>query len=109
MYIFEPGAEKGLYNTVIHELLHTCEGAFNHGAAWKAYADRVYNEYGIEIKRTSTEAEKGITPLPPTPAKYIFRCQKCGREVAYQRMCDFVKNPSRYCHKTDGGCFERIK
>lgn len=107
--LFEPNAEDGLYNTVIHELLHTCDGAFNHGRVWKMYADRVYREYGIEIKRTSTEEEKGVTPLPPTPPKYICRCKKCGAIVTRERMCDIVKCPSKYYHKIDGGFFERIK
>lgn len=107
--LFEPNAEDGLYNTVIHELLHTCDGAFNHGRVWKTYADRVYREYGILITRTSTEEEKGITPLPPAPPKYICRCNKCGKEFTRQRMCDLVKHPWLYFHKTDGGCLERIK
>lgn len=107
--LFEPQAEHGLYNTVIHELLHTCDGAYNHGKMWQLYADRVYSKYGIEIKRTSTESEKGVKPLPPTPPKYICRCNKCGMEFTRQRMCDLVKHPWLYSHKIDGGCLERIK
>ena len=46
--------DLGLKNTILHELLHSCNGCFNHGDKWKILAQKVYDEYGINIKRTST-------------------------------------------------------
>lgn len=51
---------RGLENTILHELLHTCEGCMNHGAIWKKYAEMVYKAYGYNVKRTSDAYEKGV-------------------------------------------------
>lgn len=43
--------EKIIQMTIVHELLHTCEGCFNHGAKWKYYAEVMNNKYGYQITR----------------------------------------------------------
>ena len=51
---------RGLENTILHELLHTCPGCNNHGEIWKTYAEKVNAAYGYNIKRCSDAYEKGI-------------------------------------------------
>lgn len=38
-------SEKEICGVIAHELIHTCEGCFNHGRMWKEYADRANREY----------------------------------------------------------------
>lgn len=56
-----------LKDTIIHELLHTCPGCANHGAQWKALADKVNRAYGYNIRRLASPAEKGVPDewIPP--------------------------------------------
>lgn len=95
--------ESGLMNTMLHELLHTVPGCMNHGAKWKAMADKVYKAYGIYIKRCSNAAEKGVAAdmieeMNAKRYKYFVSCPDCGHVFKYMRMCDCVKNPGRYHH-----------
>lgn len=99
-------AEAGEYaiSTVLaHEVLHTCRGCQNHGAAWKRYATIMNRAYGYRIKTTVGAGELGVR----TEAKYIVRCTRCGQEFTRQRMCSLVKYPWRYRCRC-GGKLERI-
>jgi len=102
---------ESLQNTIIHEILHTCPGCYNHGAEWKRRAAKVKRELGYDIKRCTDADEKGISDsVKDTYEKprYIVRCKNCGREVKHYRMCDIVKRPYMWrCGKCDG-TFERI-
>lgn len=92
-------SDDGLINTLLHELLHSVSGCMNHGVKWKAAADQVYRAYGIRIKRTSTSEEKGVSVETVEPNyKYFVKCPDCGYVFKYMRMCECVKNPSRYKH-----------
>lgn len=94
-----------LETTVIHEILHTCKGCMNHGNEWKTLAEKVNRAYGYNIKRTTSNEEKGIEPIP---AKYKFVCKDCGCVVTRMRESDFVKHYYNYrCAKCHGD-FKRI-
>lgn len=68
---------RGLENTVIHEILHTCPNCMNHGPEWKKWARVVYDAYGYNIQRCSNAYEKGISgaekPEEPERKKYERR------------------------------------
>lgn len=51
---------KACLNTLLHELLHTVPGCFNHGKLWKLYANKLNKKYNLRITRCTTEAEQGI-------------------------------------------------
>ena len=107
MLLDERSSEDGLMNTILHELLHTIPGCLNHGKKWKAMADKVYNAYGIRIKRLSNAAEKGVAAeLEVAKYKYFLRCPDCGKEFRYTRMCETVKHPERYYHT---GCKNHLQ
>lgn len=100
---------EALEDTVIHELLHTCAGCFNHGDEWQRLADIVNREYGYHVKRTTSPAEKGFSEDDMhKDAKYHFRCEKCGNEVAQYRASNFTRCPWMYQCAHCGGKFERI-
>lgn len=49
--------KKSLYNTIFHELCHTCKGCMNHGEKFNKYGDMVYKNFGYKIETHSTEEE----------------------------------------------------
>lgn len=94
-----------LKNVIVHELIHTITGCFNHGYKFQYYANEVNQKLGYHVT-TSSSAEDmeaaGITPIGYQTAKYALVCKKCGKTVAYrQRWCDLTANPGNYRH---GGC-----
>lgn len=96
--------------TILHELLHTCEGGMSHTGVWKANADKVNKAYGYKIKREDSYKDKGLeAPVKNVVPKYILRCTKCGATINRQRMSDVVKHPEYYrCAKCHGK-IERVK
>jgi len=94
--------DKSLYNTLLHELLHTAPGCMNHGATWKRYADLINKEYDMYISRVTSSEEQGIQIIKD--AKYVLQCPSCKHEFNYTRMCKSVEHPSWYaCGKCGRG------
>lgn len=98
--------DKATETTMLHELLHTCEGCLNHGPKWKALAKRVNQRYGYNIKRTTSSKEKGVKPRE-IKYKYRLICDKCNKPIYKQRLSEFVKFPEIYEHNNCGGHFKR--
>lgn len=94
-------SEEATFNTMIHELLHTCPNCMNHGKEWKYWADVINRNTCYNIKRTTSCAEKGIENIPKTP-KYTVTCNKCGRRWFYNRAGSVIQNVRRckcpYCN-----------
>ena len=104
--------ERGLLNTLIHELLHTCKGCLNHGEEWKTLADKVNAKYDLGIKRCNSAAEKGLDEsydYKPLPAKYFLQCPNCGHIYKRKRMCYPVAHPEKCgCPRCNHWGLERI-
>ncbi len=99
-------------NTVMHEILHTVDGCLNHGAKWKAVADKVNKAYGYNIKRCTSSSEKGLEPIKIKrnySKNYVMVCKRCGAEVIKHRMSNFVRYPQFYRHVNCNGTFERVQ
>lgn len=96
-------SKMALMDTVMHELLHTCEGCQNHGERWKRYGEMVNKAYGYNIKRCTSTEEKGIAEPIRAAAKYRFMCKHCGSIVTRERASKFTRNPDAYrCGKCGG-------
>lgn len=86
-------SDKACKETMIHEILHTCEGGHSHTGKWKDYAELMNKTYGYNIKRVSSGEEKGVENYKvsrPMPYKYMFQCQYCGHRLYYKRDSKFT-------------------
>ena len=91
--------EKIIRGVIAHEVLHTCNGAMNHGTRWKEYARRMNDTYGYNIKRTSSMEEMNLpeaTSENPGNNRYAIRCRKCGNVIYRMRKSSIIKNPGNY-------------
>lgn len=95
-----------LMNTMLHELLHTCEGCMNHGRKWKAYAARL-NAIGYDVKTRATAAEAAEAPLIGNPYKYEVTCDRCGSTWKYMKRGAVVKALQRDPNSCKCGCGSR--
>lgn len=111
----ERNVEQGLKETIIHELLHTCSGCYNHGKTWNRLAEKVNKAYGYNIKRCSSIEEKGVQKetLPvetERKVKYIVTCDKCSNVCARrERESKVIKHPEHYRCSRCGGKLNVIK
>lgn len=106
--------DEACLDTIIHEILHTCDGCMNHGCKWKELAELVNECYACyNIQRCSSSEEKGIeckTEYKPhyRVHNYAVRCSKCGYTIYRERMSNLIKYPHEFKHTSDGGKFERL-
>lgn len=97
-------------DVIMHELLHTVKGCFNHGDKWKKYAEYInwkLPQYNIRRVATKSETALVIERKPPV-YRYILRCTKCGQEIKRQKVTKVVTNYKRYRCGNCGGKLERI-
>lgn len=93
---------KSLKQTILHELLHTCDGCMNHKEKWKRYANIVNKKYGYNISRVTNMREIGIDiDNIDLGYKYKATCKCCGQVIKRKRKSDFIKHPNFY---TCGKC-----
>lgn len=92
--------EEALLDTIIHELLHTIDGAWNddHKGKWLYWANIVNDCYSCyNIKRGSSTEEIGMTQdMLENRYKYIIECENCGHKHYNNRMSGILYNPQRY-------------
>lgn len=97
--------EKGLKETIIHEILHTCPDCWCHTGEWKRLAELVNDCYGYDVKRADTAEDKGMEnfykqhdELVKKPNwKYVIQCKNCGKILGKkQRACKVTMYPYRY-------------
>ena len=86
-----------IIQTLLHELIHTVYGCFNHGKKFKFYAQIINNKYGYSISRTTDSSKFGVE-LPKRKNKFEIVCNNCGAVWHYKRSTRFVQ-----CVERDGG------
>ena len=96
--------EKLIKEVICHELLHTCEGCFNHGKKWKKYAEELNRLYGYDISRTASPEKTGTEePEEAGSFKYELVCTKCGAVIKRKRRSKLTEHPEFYrCGKCGG-------
>ena len=100
--------EISIKTTIIHEILHTVKGCMNHGPEWKRVANIMNRKYGYNIKRTTSEEEKGLE-VDWDAFKYIVKCKKCGHTFGYTRKTKCIQYISQYRCAACKGHLEIVK
>lgn len=102
------GDNYGLNNTMLHELLHTCEDCFQHTGTWKYYAEVVRRNLGYNITTYSSKEEMGINVVDLiVQGYYACQCDSCGEVITRKSESKFILHPEWY-RCTCGGRFTRI-
>lgn len=102
--------ENGLLEIILHEVIHTCEGCWNHGKLFKEYGGRL-EKYGYNVGKSTTSAaalQLDNTAYKET-FKYAIQCTGCGNIIYKDKMMDFVRFPHFYSCKKCGKTFTRIR
>ena len=93
--------DEQIKNTLLHELIHTIDGCFNHGSNFKKQAEIVNKLYGYNVQRGNSYQEfKNQLNF-----KYEVCCTNCGAKNRYFKKTNVVKHPSLY-HCSCGGKLE---
>ena len=91
------GDIDGIDLVILHELLHTVDGCFNHGKTWKYYASLVCDYYGFNIQRLTDAEELGITAEQAIEAGYhVVQCDLCGYFYYAKSECKSIKYYNHY-------------
>lgn len=99
--------DQAAKNTIMHELLHTINGAMSHTGLWLRLATKVNSQLPqYTIKRTTNSEEKGVDPVE---AKYIVACPSCGQQYTRFRMTPIVQYPQNYRCGHCGRALIRVK
>ena len=105
----ERNSVRGLEDTILHEIIHTCRDCKGHDQRWKMYAKKINDHFGYNIKRTNSQEDKGVTVRREKEYKHILKCGGCGLIFQRTRASKFVKNPSRFrCGKCGSKNWIRI-
>ena len=92
-------SEEACKTTIIHEILHTCEGGMGHKGNWKKYANIMNERYGYNIKCSTSGEEKGVENRVAAyrlAYKYYFYCRKCGHIIKKKKSCKFTSYYRNY-------------
>lgn len=88
---------KKISEVIAHEVLHTCEGCYNHGKLWKKYAKLMNEAYGYEISRLTSSEKMGLGKTEgKNQIRYIIKCKKCGKEYPRQRFTCVMQKINAY-------------
>ena len=94
-------------NIIMHELVHTMPGCFNHGPEFHRIGDMVSRKLGYHIDTHETVENMeaaGVKPIIKSEeAKYALVCKKCGAKIYKMRWCNALANPGNYRHTACGG------
>ncbi|MBQ3546642.1 MAG: hypothetical protein IJA34_16910 [Lachnospiraceae bacterium] len=84
---------QSLKDIIAHEVLHTCEGCFDHTGTWKEYAMLMNRTLGYHIERTTKNIDLGnYTPN----YKCAVQCSYCGGVVTRRYETKVIKQPEKY-------------
>lgn len=92
----EQTPESLLIETLMHEILHTCDGCMKHTGKWKQYADKVNAAYGYNITRTAGREELPENISADLKPKYRVVCKSCGAVYERFKQSAVIKHPERY-------------
>lgn len=109
IWITDLAMHGDIKSTIVHELIHTVEGCFNHGKEFQSLARWLSSVYDIELGTRASKNEMALSEeYRISKAKYVIRCKKCGQTILRERATRLVKLPMTYSCGC-GGELVRIK
>lgn len=96
--VFLENPENAL-KTIVHEVAHLGCG-YGHDWRWEEDYKKLGAYFGIKkYSKRDSSLDLGFkeeVSLKRVCYKYAIYCEKCGVRWKYERLCNAVKNPSRY-------------
>ena len=89
--------EKLIKETIIHELIHTLKGCFNHGYNFIRYANFIKYKTGYNIVVKNSDPQFG----QKIQKKYKITCLDCGKVFYRHRLSVYLKHG--FCKHVCGG------
>ena len=87
-------AEMKLMSTIIHEVIHTIPGCFNHGVNFQACAYMISSKTCYKITTSANSVYVGVSE--ESYSKYMIQCLNCNHKYYYQRRPKNWDNVSKY-------------
>ena len=107
--ITDLGLHGDVKSTIVHELIHTVEGCYNHGPKFQEIARLLSSAYNMELGTHAGGREMELSrEYRLNKAKYAVQCNKCGQLIVRQRATRLIKFPMTY-NCGCGGDLIRIK
>lgn len=71
---------QSIHDTIMHEVIHTCKGCYNHGPEWHRVGNLVSKKFGFTITRTYNDSSYSqfMRNKKATRIRYQIGCPNCG-------------------------------
>lgn len=102
---------EAVLSTMVHEILHACEGAKGHGTVWQKYARQVMRKHPeLKITRTTPAEAFGLgDEQKQIRQQYAIQCECCGMTHYSSKLSKSIQHPEYFrCGKCHGK-LRRIK
>ena len=103
--------EDKIMETILHELIHTCPGCFNHGRQWKEYVRKCNSVYHTDIKvnpyKFAPKRAAEVKLQDSAAVAHRVRCTCCGTTWDRHRNSNLTLYLERY-HCQCGGKLELL-
>ena len=110
--ITDLGLHGDVISTIVHELIHTVDGCYDHGSKFQSIAKELSKVYNLDLGTKASKKEMDMTrEYRISKAKYVVKCSNpsCPCIVLRYRAVGVVKHPERYTCGTCGSKMVRVK
>ena len=110
--ITDLGLHGDVISTIVHELIHTVEGCYDHGSKFQSIAKKLSLVYNLDLGTKASKKEMDMTrEYRISKARYVIKCSNpsCNCLILRDRAVGVVKYTYRYTCGTCGNKLVRVK
>lgn len=110
--ITDLGLHGDVISTIVHELIHTVDGCYDHGSKFQSIAKKLSKIYNLDLSTKASKKEMDMTrEYRISKAKYVVKCSNpsCPCIILRYRAVGVVKHPERYHCGTCGSKMVRVR